>query len=122
MQSACASYSPIVSSAAFSPPEGTMPRLFTLLIGLSLAPAVARSDTAASKKPLTAEALWQLTRLGPPTLSPDGKWAVLAATTYDIKTDKPSSALWLIPTAGGEGRQLTAGSTCSAKPHSTPAR
>ncbi len=97
-----------------------MPRLFTVLVGLTLAPALARSDTAAPKKALTAEVLWQLTRLGPPSLSPDGKWAVLAATTYDIKTDKPTSALWRIPTAGGEGRQLTAGIGSDSNPTFSP--
>jgi hypothetical protein len=30
--------------------------------------------------------MWQLSRLGPPSVSPEGKWAVLSVTNSDIKT------------------------------------
>ncbi|HEX4802644.1 MAG TPA: hypothetical protein VFV14_03980, partial [Myxococcaceae bacterium] len=85
-----------------------MGRLWVVLTALALAsPDVRGAEPAAGKKPLSAEALWQLSRVGPPSVSPDGRWAVLAVTTYDIKADKPTSALWLIATSGGESRQLT---------------
>ena len=98
-----------------------MPRLFSVLVALIVVPAFAQKKEAASqKKPLTAEALWHLARLGPPALSPDGKWAVLAVTNYDLKTDKPTAALWLIPTAGGEARQLTASTGSDSSPVFSP--
>ncbi len=85
-----------------------MSRLWVFLTAFALvSPGAQGAEPAARKKPFSAEALWQLSRLGPPSVSPDGRWAVLAVTSYDIKTDKPTSALWLIPTAGGEARQLT---------------
>jgi Tol biopolymer transport system component len=87
-----------------------MPRLIPLLATIAFAPAVALSAEASlQKKALSAEVMWQLSRLGPPSVSPDGKWAVLSVTHYDAKTDKSLSALWLVPTAGGTARQLTAG-------------
>jgi len=63
-----------------------MLRIFPLIAALVLTPALARSaEQAAQKKPLTAEVMWQLSRLGPPSISPDGKWAALAVTTYEVK-------------------------------------
>src|SRR5215470_16312911 len=98
-----------------------MHRLFPLLAAISLAPALARgAEQSAPKKPMTAELMWQLARLGPPSISPDGKWAVLAVTNYDVKTDKPASALWLLPSGGGAARQLTAGTGSDSNPTWSP--
>ncbi len=57
--------------------------------------------------PLSAETLWKLKRIGDPSLSPEGKWAVVSVTTYDLKKDEGDGDLWLIPTGVGEARQLT---------------
>ncbi len=92
-----------------------MRRLILLLATIAFAPAVARSaEPSGQKKALSAEMMWQLSRLGPPSVSPEGKWAVLSVTNTDVKTDKPLSALWLLPTAGGPARQLTAGGSDSS--------
>jgi dipeptidyl aminopeptidase/acylaminoacyl peptidase len=53
------------------------------------------------------ETLWQLQRLARPALSPDGSMAVVAVTRFEMKDDKGITNLWLVPTAGGEARQLT---------------
>jgi dipeptidyl aminopeptidase/acylaminoacyl peptidase len=62
-------------------------------------------DAAAG--PMTAEAMWGLTRLSAPALSPDGAAAVVRATHYDAQTDARTVDLWLLPTRGGPARQLT---------------
>jgi dipeptidyl aminopeptidase/acylaminoacyl peptidase len=99
-------------------PEGRVPRLVYSLAALVVAPAFAAGATPpTAKKPLTAELMWQLARLGSPEISPDGKQAVIAVTNFDLKADKPLSDLWLIPTAGGDARQLTA----RGGPDSSPA-
>jgi dipeptidyl aminopeptidase/acylaminoacyl peptidase len=64
------------------------------------------------KKLFDIEALWQIERLGVPSLSPDGAQAVAALTTYSMKENKGTSSLWLLSTLGGAPRRLT---TCGAK-------
>src|SRR6185369_15325031 len=59
------------------------------------APAPANHD---HKRLITAEDLWKVKRLGPPSLSPDGKWCVSEITTWDIKKDESTSELWLFAT------------------------
>lgn len=56
---------------------------------------------------LTAEAMWSLQRVGDPAISPDGRFAVVPVTRYDVNENKGLTDLWLIPTAGGPARQLT---------------
>jgi dipeptidyl aminopeptidase/acylaminoacyl peptidase len=68
--------------------------------------------------PLTAEALWRIRRVGVPTLSPDGRHACAAVTTYAMEANEATTELWLFPTGladDGAGavarrpRRLTAG-------------
>ena len=67
------------------------------------------------KPPLSVEALWELQRIGTPTLSPDGGEACSAVTRYDMDKNDSSTSLWLFPTGlarGGTGaraRMLTNG-------------
>src|SRR5260370_14829124 len=56
----------------------------------------------------------QLRRLAPPPVPPDGNGAPLPAPNTAVSADKPLSALWLVPTAGGPARQLTAGGSDSS--------
>ncbi|MBM3389126.1 MAG: S9 family peptidase [Betaproteobacteria bacterium] len=71
---------------------------------------------------LTVEALWQLQRLGAPSLSPDGAQAVISATAYSMKENKSSSRLWLLSTLGGEPRALTQCGDKDSQPRWSPAR
>lgn len=79
-------------------------------------PAAAHAQSA----PLSAETMWQLKRLGDPTLSPDGKLAVVAVTTYDVEKNKGLSDLWLLPTGGGTARQLTSDQANDTQPRFSP--
>jgi dipeptidyl aminopeptidase/acylaminoacyl peptidase len=58
-------------------------------------------------------ALWQLKRVGNPTLSPDGRQACAAVTSYDMDHNEGRTELWLFPTDARRGaarpRRLTAG-------------
>ncbi len=58
-------------------------------------------------KPITIDDLWQLQRLGPPSLSPDGAQLVCALASHDLPNNTASSALWLLSTLGGKPRRLT---------------
>ena len=80
-----------------------------LAIGAQAAPA-----------PLTAEAIWKMSRVGEPSLSPDGRTAVFAVTTYDLATDKPSADLWAVDVAGGAPRRLTTDPASESDPNYSP--
>ena len=57
---------------------------------------------------LTAERLWDLARLGQPSVSPDEKHVVFTVATFPRGTDSPAIDLWLANADGrGEPRQLT---------------
>lgn len=86
------------------------------LLALGAAPAALASD----KKPLSAEALWELKRLSSPAVSPDGRWAVVGVATNDRKKDQPSTRLWLFDTQGGAPRPLTAEGFNSGNPVWSP--
>jgi dipeptidyl aminopeptidase/acylaminoacyl peptidase len=58
-------------------------------------------------EPFTAERMWALKRLGDPAITPDGRFAVVPLTTYDVAENKGSTDLWMVPVAGGAARQLT---------------
>jgi len=79
-------------------------------LGALLAPCATSplfAEEPAARTPMTADILWSLRRLGAPAISPDGRWAAVAVTQYDLKEDKGKTDLWLVPTAGGEARLLT---------------
>lgn len=61
----------------------------------------------AGHREITVEDLWAVKRLGRPSLSPDGRWAVAEVTTYDMDKNEGTSDLWLFATDGSEARQLT---------------
>lgn len=57
-------------------------------------------------KPLSAELLWQLKRIGSPIVSPTGEHIIAPVTEYDLKTDKGSTQLWRFD--GKQNRAITA--------------
>jgi len=85
-----------------------------LLACLAVATAVAQTA------PFTAEKMWTLERLGEPTLSPDGRLAVLSVTRYNVAENKGLTDLWLLPTAGGPARQLTSDPAADTQPTFSP--
>ena len=74
----------------------------------------------APKKPITVEDLWQLERMGNPSLSPDGAQAVAAVTRFSMDDNKAVSSLWLLSTLGGTPRQLTQCGEKDAAPRWSP--
>ena len=57
--------------------------------------------------PLTVDLLWQLQRVGTPSLSADGAQVVCSVTQPSMEDNRSASSLWLLSTLGGEPRQLT---------------
>ena len=53
------------------------------------------------------EALWDLDRIGEPSLSPDGAQAVAGVTRHSMQANRALTSLWLFSTLGGAPRRLT---------------
>lgn len=87
-------------------------RRFTLIVVSAMAILlmegifVQASAQPAVKKPFTFQEMMSLKRIGGPVISPDGKWVLFAAVDVDLKENKRTSHLWVVPTAGGPARQL----------------
>ena len=62
-----------------------------------------------NRRPITVEDLWSMKRFGPPTVSPDGRWACVAMSSYSMERNEGSAQLWLFATDGSSRRQLTRG-------------
>jgi dipeptidyl aminopeptidase/acylaminoacyl peptidase len=60
------------------------------------------AQPSAAAKPITHEALWMMKRVGPPAVSPDGKWVVYSVLEPAYDADKAVSDLWLVPVDGGK--------------------
>jgi dipeptidyl aminopeptidase/acylaminoacyl peptidase len=74
-----------------------------LLMGGSFVQLSAQSG---AKKPFTFEDMMSLKRIGGPVVSPNGKWVLFSAVEVDLKENKKTSHLWMVPVAGGTARQL----------------
>jgi dipeptidyl aminopeptidase/acylaminoacyl peptidase len=97
------------------------PMLLIFIVSLSLiagnsgtVTAVPQSQTSQStsvsnsdRTPLSAEVLWKLNRIGPPVISPDGRWIVAPVTHYTVDDDKSHTDLWLFAQDGTVERPLT---------------
>jgi dipeptidyl aminopeptidase/acylaminoacyl peptidase len=87
---------------------------------LFLAAAVAMPAVAQGPRPMTAEDLWAMGRVGAPAVSPDGRTVVYPVAYYDLETDRSTTHLWQVPVAGGEARQLTHGEASATSPAWSP--
>lgn len=89
-----------------------------LLVLACLAPLA--SPAQAAKRPITAQDLWAVKRVGAPALSPDGKRAAVSVQEWSIEKNKPTAGLWLVDVASGDTRRLTAGTGNDAAPAWSP--
>ncbi|MDN3920800.1 S9 family peptidase [Roseateles violae] len=72
------------------------------------------------KKNFDVDALWQLERIGAPSLSPDGAQAVASVAAYSMDKNKSASSLYLLSTLGGAPRRLTSAGDKDGQPQWSP--
>jgi dipeptidyl aminopeptidase/acylaminoacyl peptidase len=60
-----------------------------------------------TQRNITPEDLWKVKRLGAPSTSPDGQWAVVDVGIVDVAKNETTSELWLLSTDGKTQKQLT---------------
>jgi dipeptidyl aminopeptidase/acylaminoacyl peptidase len=72
------------------------------------------------ERPLTAEDMWAIPRVGSPVPSPDGARLAVTVTTYDVEKNAGKGRIWLVPARGGEPRALTSPELSSGDPAFSP--
>ena len=64
---------------------------------------------AAAQSPMSFDDLAAIRRIGAPQLSPDGKWIAFDASTIDMAANYRKSAVYLMPSSGGEPKRISQG-------------
>lgn len=70
-------------------------RLFVLLLAAACLPAAGLPAQETAKRAITHEDVWLMKRVGAPSPSPDGKWAVFAVSEPAYDPKEATSDLWL---------------------------
>jgi dipeptidyl aminopeptidase/acylaminoacyl peptidase len=84
-------------------PQGL--RHIGILLAALLLPAIARGQT---RRAITIDDLLAFQRISEPRISPDGASVAYTVTTPDRPANRNARNVWIVPTAGGAARQLTA--------------
>ncbi|HXG65844.1 MAG TPA: S9 family peptidase, partial [Blastocatellia bacterium] len=79
--------------------------LFGALLSLVMLPPAGLALQA--KRAMTVEDVLGLRVVSDPRISPDGRFVAFVVTEADMKTNHRNSDVWIVPTDGGEARQLT---------------
>jgi len=79
-------------------------RLLVILIAIVIVPA-----TFAQKRNITEKDLFSFNWIADPQLAPDGSRVAFVKVTVNEKKDGYNTAIWIVSTATGETKQLTAG-------------
>ncbi len=74
----------------------------------------------AAGRPMTVDDLLAVKGVSDPQLSPDGSLVVYVVSELDRATDKNNSSLWLVPSAGGQPKQLTTAPGTNNHPRWSP--
>src|SRR5512142_2087227 len=76
-----------------------------------LAPALflIAATAFAQPHPITIDDMMAMHRIGAPQVSPDGKWIAYDASNVDLAANYRHSAIYLMPSAGGDSKKITDG-------------
>lgn len=81
---------------------------------------LAACNLALAKRPITFEDLMKVERITDPQVSPDGRWVAYVQTTVDLEANKKTGHIWLVPTEGGQARELTRDEGSNSRPRWSP--
>ena len=98
--------------------NAALKRLALVLSLASLAPLAIAADQ--HKRPITAQDLWAVKRVGAPAISPDGRRAVVSVQEWSVDTSRSTASLWIADLASAKVRRLTRGDGNDAKPAWSP--
>ena len=83
-------------------------------------PASLATAADTGKRPITAQDLWAVKRVGAPALSPDGRQAAYSVQEWSIEKNKPTATLWITDVTSASSRRLTAGTGSDSTPAWSP--
>src|ERR1700690_2583479 len=88
---------------------GRMLRMFRCLAlgALALFLGVGAASAQGARRPMTFDDLIAMHRVSDPRMSPDGRYVAYTVATPDREANRVAPNIWIVPTAGGEPRQLT---------------
>jgi dipeptidyl aminopeptidase/acylaminoacyl peptidase len=87
-----------------------------ILVRAAVLAWVAAMALVAAKRPITQSDLYSFHWAADPRISPDARQVIYTSVSVNAKHDNYETALWIVPTSGGDPRPLTAG------PHDSLAR
>ena len=83
-------------------------------------PLAAPHLAAQTRQPITVESFLALKVVGDPQLSPDGSLVAFTVAQASLDDNRNISRIWLVPVAGGEPRQFSAGPGTDLAPRWAP--
>ena len=87
-----------------------MSRFIQSLVLAALAAVFGVATSAQSeKRPMTFDDLLAMHRVSDPQMSPDRRYIAYTVATPDREANRVAPNVWIVPTSGGEARQLTRG-------------
>ncbi len=75
---------------------------------------------SSNPRKITVEDLYKLKPVSHPKISPDGKHIAFVVTSIDERKYEYRSAIWIVPTVGGEAQQFTSGPANAGSPAWSP--
>ena len=88
------------------------------IVGILLLAAL---SLLAQNQPFDVHAMMQISRIGEPQVSPDGKTVAITVQSVDLDQNTKPSQIWTVPVVGGSGpRQITTQGTQNERPRWSP--
>jgi dipeptidyl aminopeptidase/acylaminoacyl peptidase len=94
--------------------------LLAAALPLIAAPIADAADSAAARRPLKVDDLFDLKTVSDPQVSPDGGWVAFSVRSIDAAKDMSDTDLWMAPLAGGAAVRLTTSPKGESDPRWSP--
>jgi dipeptidyl aminopeptidase/acylaminoacyl peptidase len=90
-----------------------------LLVFAAICPPTPAQQSS-SPRSMTIDDLFGMQEVSDAQISPDGQYVAYTVNTTDLKEDKTSTRIWMLPAAGGDAIALTAEGSSSSQPRWSP--
>ncbi len=87
---------------------------------VSTAPMTTLYPARAGLRPVSAEDLWTVPRVGAPTPMPDGSALVVPVTRWNLDKNEARTQLYRVPIDGGPASAITSGDVSASEPRVSP--